>query len=258
MVTELTSGKITPEMPWASKGDPAYWKPDQEAITSIQEGKLLLFNGLDYETWAGSLSLPKSKIVDTSTAFQSSYIEVEGVVHSHGPEGEHSHSHKAFTSWLDMNLAREHLKAVHQALIDFKISSKEDLQEKYQGLDSKFADMDSELKRIGKSLEGHALFGSHPVYQYLAKAYGLEIIELHLEPGDYPNEKQWDEIKKISGEKDVKTILWEGEPLEKTKEKLTSLGITSLVYSPCGDMPSEGDFQSVMESNIRNLASISQ
>lgn len=258
MVSELTSGEITPDMPWAGQGDPAYWKPSEEAVSALQESKLVVFNGAEYEKWAKTLSLPKSKIVDTSASFKDSLIEVEGEVHTHGPEGEHSHTHKAITTWLDMNLAREHLKAVFQALIDFKVASKDTLERNFTSLDAAIADMDSELKKIGKTMEGKAVFGSHPIYQYLAKAYGINIIELHLEPGEFPSESQWDELKRKSDENEIKYILWEGEPLVKTREKLDSIGITSLTYSPCGDRPEEGDFISVMETNIRNLASVTE
>ena len=40
MVSELTSGEITPDMPWAGQGDPAYWKPSEEAVSALQESKL--------------------------------------------------------------------------------------------------------------------------------------------------------------------------------------------------------------------------
>ncbi|MGB5340651.1 MAG: metal ABC transporter substrate-binding protein, partial [Thermoanaerobaculia bacterium] len=72
--------------------DPAYWAPAPEVIADFQQADLILLNGAGYEKWLERASLPASRLVDTSVAVESSYIPLdEGVVHTHGPEGEHSH-----------------------------------------------------------------------------------------------------------------------------------------------------------------------
>jgi zinc transport system substrate-binding protein len=35
--------------------------------------------------------------------------------------------------------------------------------------------------------------------------------------------------------------------------KLTALGVQSLVYDPCGNVPEKGDFLSVMKANVQAL-----
>ena len=45
-------------------------------------------------------------------------------------------------------------------------------------------------------------------------------------------------------------MLWEGEPSGELTSSLLELGVKSIVFNPCGNMPSEGDFISVMNNNI--------
>ena len=51
-------------------------------------------------------------------------------------------------------------------------------------------------------------------------------------------------------------MLWEGEPAVETVKKLENLGVKSIVFSPCSNAPTGGDFLSVMEENINRLKNI--
>jgi zinc transport system substrate-binding protein len=48
-------------------------------------------------------------------------------------------------------------------------------------------------------------------------------------------------------------MIWEDEPLPESVERLKELGIQSVVFSPYGNRPAQGDFMTVMKSNIENL-----
>jgi len=45
----------------------------------------------------------------------------------------------------------------------------------------------------------------------------------------------------------------EGEPSRESIEKLKSIGVNSLVFNPCGSVPGNGDFLTVMHQNVDNL-----
>ena len=49
-------------------------------------------------------------------------------------------------------------------------------------------------------------------------------------------------------------MLWEGEPLGETAERLESLGVTAVVFDQCANVPAEGDYLSVMRRNVESLA----
>jgi len=50
--------------------------------------------------------------------------------------------------------------------------------------------------------------------------------------------------------------LWEGEPHPETKLLLEEAGVKAVLFIPCGNRPGQGDYISVMNQNIENLASV--
>ena len=68
-----------------------------------------------------------------------------------------------------------------------------------------------------------------------------------------PDQDMLDELKSLRRKHPANTMLWEGEPLAETKSLLSSMGITSIVFDPCGNRPAAGDFLSVMKQNLANL-----
>ncbi len=48
-------------------------------------------------------------------------------------------------------------------------------------------------------------------------------------------------------------MIWEGEPVRASVDKLKTLEVDSLVFDPCGNVPARGDFMNVMQRNIENL-----
>ena len=97
--------------------DPAYWTPAGEDVADMQSADLILLNGATYEKWLPTASLPSSRTVDTSAKVADQLVETDGPVHSHGPDGEHSHAGTAFTTWLDPEIAVAQATAVRDALV---------------------------------------------------------------------------------------------------------------------------------------------
>ena len=98
------------------------------------------------------------------------------------------------------------------------------------------------------------LVGSHPVYQYLARRYSLNLLSVHWEPDELPSEQAMRELRELLETHPAKWMLWEGEPLAETVRALAELGIESVVFDPCGNVPDAGDYLSVMRRNAANLA----
>ena len=97
--------------------DPAYWNPDLADIAAYQKADLILLNGAGYARWVAKVSLPRSKIVDTSRKYKNRYIYTKEVAtHSHGAAGEHAHEALAFTTWLDLEFAARQAEVIAAAL----------------------------------------------------------------------------------------------------------------------------------------------
>ena len=73
------------------------------------------------------------------------------------------------------------------------------------------------------------------------------------EPDVFPDAEQWAELEKVLNDHPAQWMIWEGEPLQESIEKLRSMGIESLVFAPCMNVPEEGDFLDVMRQNVENL-----
>ena len=249
--------RIEVSYPAPAGEDPAYWSPDAETIASYQKADLILLNGATYAKWTERVTLPASKLVDTSARFKDRYIIVEDVmVHSHGPEGEHSHGETAFTTWLDPTLAVEHARAIHDALIKARPNAQQAFEAGFASLEADLLALDERLERAVAGKTDTPLVGSHPVYQYLARRYGLNLRAVHFEPDEPPADDGWHDLEHQLEGHPAKWMLWEDAPIQETADRLRELGIESVVYNPCGNRPEEGDYVSVMQSNVAGVERI--
>lgn len=230
--------------------DPAFWQPDDAAIAKFQNADVILMNGATYSKWAEKVTLPQSKLVDTSAPFKAQYIEIKAdSTHSHGPGGEHSHSGTAFTTWLDLTQAVQQAEAVKTALAKFT----PDAEKNFAALKSDLEALDARLIALGKRLANAPLVASHPVYHYLARRYALNLQAVLWEPEVVPDDKAMEELKAILAKHSAKWMLWEGEPAKESVAKLDAIGVKSIVFDPCGNVPDGGDFLSVMKGNTEAL-----
>jgi len=234
--------------------DPAFWMPDPETIAAYQAADLILLNGADYAKWTAKVSLPRSRTVDTSRSFGEAYIQASGgVSHSHGPGGEHSHGGIAFTTWLDLSQAAQQAEAVAQAVTRSRPDAKVQIDRNLQSLQRDLLELDERITETTRMDPGRPLLASHPVYQYLARRYGLNLKSVMWEPEEVPSEGQWSALEGILRDHPAKWMLWEGEPAEQTIERLRALGVESVVFNPCANRPSAGDFLTVMTESAGSL-----
>ena len=234
--------------------DPAYWVPDVKTIGAYQKADLILLNGANYAKWVRKVSLPRSRMVDTSAKFKDRYITAEeALTHSHGAKGAHAHESLAFTTWLDFTLAARQVQAITKALSRKKPNLNDTFQENYKSLEKDLMALDRKLKAIVLKNPTLPLLASHPVYDYLSRRYGLNMKSVHWEPDEVPNDEQWIQLKNILKSYPAKWMIWEGNPIKASVDGLKSLGVASLVFDPCGNKPEKGDFLTVMQKNMENL-----
>jgi zinc transport system substrate-binding protein len=234
--------------------DPAYWTPSITDIGRYQQADLILLNGAGYAKWVQNVSLSRSKTVDTSQAFKDRYITSKEVTtHSHGAKGEHAHEALAFTTWLDFDLAAGQAEAVCQALVRKLPDRKGQLEASCASLISELKELDKDLKKMVVAAPQQPLVMSHPVYDYLAARYGLTIANLHWEPDQIIGQEQIVELETLLKTHPAQWMVWEAKPAPGSVERLEAIGIKSLVFDPCGNVPEQGDFMQVMQQNVKNM-----
>ena len=245
------------ESPAPADEDPAYWQPDAVAIEGYQNADLILTNGAGYAKWMEMVSLPTSKCVNTSSGFQDQTIELEeALTHSHGPDAEHAHGGLAFTTWLDFSLAVKQAKAIKDAFVKLMPENKSDFEANYTALEKDLLALDADMKAVSEKIKIVPLVVSHPVYQYWAKGYGLNVKSVHWEPDQAPTDQQWQEFKSMMKDHPSKWMIWEGDPLPETIDALSAMQIQSVTFDPCGAGPSELDFIHSMQKNIESIKPI--
>lgn len=236
--------------------DPAFWMPDPATITTYQQADLILLNGASYAKWVSKVSLPRSRLVNTSAGFSDRYIQLADVVtHSHGPEGAHAHHGTVFTTWLDFELAAQQAKAIAEALGRQRPGQKATFQTNLEALEKDLLALDQQLRELVARKPDQRFIASHPVYQYLARRYGLQLKSVHWEPHETPSQEQWAELTTLLKDHPAEWMMWEDEPQSAVVTQLASLGLKSLVFRPAGKRPASGDFLSVMQHNVENLRS---
>ncbi|WP_395744956.1 metal ABC transporter substrate-binding protein [Prosthecobacter sp.] len=239
----------------APKGeDPAFWQPDEAAITAFQNADLILMNGASYSKWADKVTLPESKVVDTSAAFGNNLIEVrDATTHSHGPGGAHSHNGTAFTTWIDFNQAALQAQAVSDALSKLVPGAKDSISKNTEALKEELESLDERMSALSRHLVQHPLVASHPVYHYLARRYGLDLKSVLWEPDTVLDDVALNDLKGILAGHRARWMIWEGQPSKDSVEKLAALGLQSVVFDPCANVPDSGDFMSVMKANVEAM-----
>lgn len=253
-VERIGGDHVNVQFPIPDSIDPAHWTPGGDEIAAFQNSDLIFINGAGHARWIKTATLPSSKMVNTSIAFQDRYVESENAItHSHGLGVSHSHAGIASTTWLDPAFAIEQARAVHAALLEKRPDLRELLNENHASLRRDLQKIDARLTKAtaGKTAP---LFFSHPVYQYLIRRFELDAKELHWEPNPYPSDRAREDFLRMRQNHASGWLLWEGDPDSKTVEWLHSNDVRSAVFDPCGNVPDNGDYLSVMLQNAENLA----
>ncbi|MDX2445417.1 MAG: metal ABC transporter substrate-binding protein [Bacteroidales bacterium] len=234
--------------------DPAYWTPDDETVTAFQQADMILLNGAGYAQWFNKVTLPPSKLINTTFSVQDKYIEMsEQATHTHGPEGKHAHSELAFTTWLDPGLAIAQADAIRKALSKELPGKSGYFNARFLSLAGDLQKIDSAIVALTTQVQDEPLIFSHPIYQYFEKHYALHGKSVHWEPNQFPDRVMLKDLEEILIEHPAEWMVWESEPLTQTIDKLKEYGIGIIVFDPSGNTPVKGDYISVMEQNIHNL-----
>jgi len=254
MAQQLLADTAEVVFPAPANVDPAFWQPDTDTVLRYQQADLVLLNGAGYASWVARVSLPGRTLIDTSGAYPEQLLTVPaGPSHSHGPGGQHSHGELAFTTWLDLGLARQQSQAVSVAAQRLLPSQATAIEQRLAVLQRTLTAMDERLMALGRQLGERPLLYSHPVYQYLQRRYQLNGRALHWEPDQVPDEAQWSHLQGILQSHPAQIMLWEAQPLPEVQVRLDELGIKTVVFSPMGNRPPSGDFASGMAANIERL-----
>lgn len=270
LTQRIVGPTVKVDFPVPSEGDSRTWRPGREAIQKFQTADLIVANGTgaSYADWLATVTLPDSRICNTASRGLSlrDYIQVDDVniVHSHGPEGEHSHPMMVSLTWLDPAIAKKQakyiakeLKRVYPSLqseIDENLKAlSEDLKpliERMETLKSKF------LNEDGASTV--TLLSANPDLKFLTRAAGLE--DLHFNwKSDSIGELDASDLKTEIAKK---TVGKQAKPLILVPAFLLSSSLNSVLENvslravkleTIESQPEQGDYLSAVSQNIETI-----
>jgi zinc transport system substrate-binding protein len=158
------------------------FQPSAEQIVALGEADLIVLQGASYEGWRDGASLPESRVMDLSVGLD--LIQIEGRTHSHGAQGEHSHTGVDPATWTDPALVAAQAQRLLAALEEASPERAAAFLDRSHALET---ELDRLVARVGELSEGVsaeevALAGVSGRYAYLARALRVDLFDLPLEP----------------------------------------------------------------------------
>lgn len=239
--------------PVPADADPSFWRPSVADITMIQSADLILLNGAGFAAWIDRVSLPRSKLVNTTAAVEDQFIVTESITHSHGDGGEHSHEGLASYTWLDLNLAKAQVDAIAAAIVRKGLVAEDTVQERLRAVHEELDALDT---ATGDQLAGLAdvpMITTHPRYQYFARRYDLTVLSVAWEAGAMPSDAELAELTALQQETDARVLIWEAEPPEAGIAAAGDIGLSSAVFAP---LAHQSDGRSFSEAYAAAVAGI--
>ena len=250
----IVGNQIEVIFPIPSDVDPAFWVPEPNRVLTFQSADVILLNGASYSKWLDKVTLPRRKLLNTSQHFQDRYIQIQDATnHRHGPQGKHAHTGLAFTTWIDFQQAIQQAEAVFNTVVHLTPQNKKQFEANFLGLKNDLLALDRRLEQIVTNNPALPLVASHPIYDYWARRYDLNIRSVLWEPDVVPDARQWSELQTLLKHHPAKWMIWEGEPHSQSIDQLQSLGIESVIFNPAANVPETGDFLSLMSQNVESL-----
>jgi zinc transport system substrate-binding protein len=244
--------------------DPSLWQPGADAIQAYQQAEVIFVNGASFEKWIATAPLPRSRIVDTTAGLKDELLHyVNATTHSHGPAGKHSHEGIDGHTWLDPVMALAQAQAVRDGLKRAYPESAAEFDTGFAALAKDLKALDESLRELAGKMDGVTVIATHPAYNYLARRYDWNLINVTIDPLSTIEDAVFaealgklEQARFASGQRRV--AFWEVETSEANQAKLADgLGAQSMVWSPVETRPggsgSDEDFLSGMRANIARL-----
>ncbi|KUF10246.1 metal ABC transporter substrate-binding protein [Pseudoponticoccus marisrubri] len=233
--------------------DPSFWRPAIADISTVQSADLILLNGAGFATWVDRVSLPRSKLVNSSDGLSDRFISTQSITHSHGDGGEHSHEGTAAYTWLDPDLAIAQAEAVARAMTARGLAPADAVQDRLDALRSELETLDAAAGDALADAGTVPMIATHPRYQYLARAYGLDIAALDWDAGATPDADQLQALSDLAAERGARILIWEADPGAEAMTATDELGLTSVVFPPLATPPEDGSYLEAFRAAVTAL-----
>jgi len=233
--------------------DPPDWTPPAEVVGQMQTADRIVINGAGFEGWVATTTLPADRIVDTSAGLE--LIELEETTHSHGKDGEHTHKGVDPHTWSNPTVAAAQAATIRDALIEADPAHAGEFKANYDALATELGDLDEAYRAACAGYDGQPMATSHPAFNYLARRYGLELINFGFEPDEVPDEEALGHFRHEREHHPFELMLWEAAPTEEVRAAFDATGVKSVFLDPLEQPPEGGayDYLAQARGNVATL-----
>ena len=254
MAQRLAGDEIRVELPVPDGLDPADWLPDADDLLAMRQADLILLNGAGYSVWVARAGLPNHLLIDTSRTIRDRLIRFDDPVRQQQAQGVPGHGDWAITIWLDPTLAIEQAAAIRDAFVNLMPDRHAAFEVRFSRLELDLQQLDARLEQAFGRFSGQPVLFSRPVYQYLQRRYALDGLAVNWRPRQIlgPGDLEMLEMLRLSHP--AKVMFWEDYLLQVTVDQLEAIGVKSLVFRTGAVRPESGDYLSLMQENLDNLA----
>ncbi len=195
--------------------DAPQWQPEAELIAGLAMSDLIVANGAGFEAWLATATIPTDKLVLTATGLD--LIHTQGVTHSHGADGGHSHAGTDPHTWGSPALYSLQAQALANALGQAVPAQAPSFAQAADALAVELQKV-SEGYAAAFARAGDAkLAANHPAYNYLAREMKVQIQAFDFDPGQAPSQEQVAAFDAWAGDAHAPILLWEAVPSMEVK-----------------------------------------
>lgn len=241
--------------------DPHDYEPTAQDIIKITNSKLLIYNGNGLEPWIKDfLSTEEGKeVMVMNISERLDFLEfeddnTEGV-------GEPAHEGKYDPHfWLDPVNAIEITNLLAQELKSIYPDQIYEIEENAQRYISELKTLDEEYSGQLTECEQRKIVVSHEAFNYLAKRYNFEVVEISgISPESEPSAQKLSQVARLVKDEQIEYIFYETLIDPKLAQTIaTETGASTLVLNPIENLTHQEreageDYLSIMRTNLNNL-----
>jgi zinc transport system substrate-binding protein len=250
-----------------SGAEPHDFEPTAQDITTIQNSKILVLNGIGFEPWfsriENDVKQNNVQVVVASEgisvlAGEDPHSEEEHAADEHAGE-DHAAEAQDPHVWLSPVLAQQQVANILKGYIAADPANEAYYRSNAEALTKRLAELDTKYRNGLQQCESEDIITSHTAFAYLANEYMLHQVAISGLSSEDPSTQQLTEVANFARENNVQYIFFESLVSPRLSETIANeVGAQTLVLDPLEGIPDDERAQgknyfTVMEANLNNL-----
>lgn len=226
--------------------EPHDWEPAPTDVARLGRAALVVKQGAGFEPWLdgvlANLGERAPRVVDTTA----------NVTLAEGHDADEPYDPH---TWLDPVLFARQARSIQDALADALPDHRAAIEERGNLLAADLDALDASYRDGLAQCEARVIIANHDAYGYLARRYGFEVIAISgLSPEAEPSPQDVARAVDAAREHNVTIVFFEELVSPRVAEVVASeVGAQTRVLSPAESPPEQGDYLTLMRTNLLNL-----